>query len=266
MSERLLMPGSRRNANMAAENPSIPQKSPNEKKKNLVVIDANPAELYSTGMILQRLEYTILTAGSAEDGLRFIEIARPSAIVTGLLLPKMSGMDLLSAVKLNSQTKNIPVIILTHMKDPKVEELCMVAGCAAFLRKPVEPNTLYRSIQYAIEATPRHYIRLKTCLKVIIGEKGKDSSVSNEWITALSENGIYIRTFRPRKMNAEVAITIFIADRAIHVRGIVLYCVMGASGPLKEPGMGMKFVEISDNDRKFIRQFIRDEITKDLAV
>jgi len=241
-------------------------RQPEEKKKYLVVVDGNPGELYSSGMILQRLDYTILTAGSAEDGLRFMEIGRPSAIITELLLPKMSGMDLLNQVKLDPLTKGIPVIILTHMKDPKVEELCMVAGCAAFLRKPVDPNTLYRSIQYAIEATPRHYIRLKTCLKVIIGGAGKDAAASNEWITALSENGIYIRTFRPRKVNAQVPLTIILGSRRIQVRAVVLYCVSGTGGPLKEPGMGMKFVEIADEDRAYIRKFIKDEITKDLVI
>ena len=185
-----------------------------------------------------------MTAGTAEDGLRFTEIARPSAIIAELLLPKMSGIDLLSRIKQDPKTKDIPVIIHTHMKDPKVEELCLVAGCASFLRKPVDPNTLYRSVQHAVEATPRHYIRLKTCLKVIIGEEGESSIMSSECVTALSENGV-IRTVHPRPIKALLPITIFIADRQVKIRAIVLYSVTGASGPLKEPGMGMKFVDVS---------------------
>jgi two-component system cell cycle response regulator DivK len=236
-----------------------------EKKHYLVVVDGNPTELFSTGMILQRLDYTIFTAGSAEEGLRFMEIARPSAIITELLLHGMSGMELLSRVKLDPQAKDIPVIIHTHMKDPKVEELCMVAGCASFLRKPVDPNTLYRSVQYAIEATPRHYIRFKTCLPVLIGDDAKGSAAGTECVTALSENGIYIRTNQSRQVNSMLPITILVPGRRVKARAMVLYCITGASGPLKEPGMGMKFVEISGEDREFIRKFIKDEITRDLA-
>ena len=252
---------------MTAKTPSKAKTLPSsdEGKKYLVVVDGNPTELYSAGMILQRLEYSILTAASAEDGLRFLDIARPSAIITELLLPKMSGMDLLNRVKLDPATKAIPVIVLTRLKDPKVEELCMVAGCAAFLRKPVDPHTLYRSIQYAVEATPRYYIRLKTCLRVVIDEARQGAAASSEYVTALSENGIYIRTFRPRKVNARIPLTLFIAGRRIQLRAVVLYCVMGASGPLKEPGMGMKFIEIAEEDRAFIRKFVKDEITKDLV-
>ncbi|HSQ77448.1 MAG TPA: response regulator [Nitrospirota bacterium] len=251
---------------MTTRTPVKTQKPPlSEKKHYLVVVDGNPAELFSTGMILQRLDYTIFTAGSAEDCLRFMEIARPSAIITELLLPKMSGMDLLSRVKQDPQAKDIPVIIHTHMKDPKVEELCMVAGCASFLRKPVEPNTLYRSIQFAIEATPRHYIRFKTCLPVLIDDEAKGSAASSECVTALSENGIYIRTNQSRPVNSMIPITILIPGRRVKARAMVLYCITGASGPLKEPGLGMKFVEISGEDREFIKKFIEDEITRDLA-
>ncbi len=236
-----------------------------EKKHHLVLVDGNAAELFSTGMLLQRLDYTIFTASSAEDGLRLMEYARPSAVITELLLPKMSGMDLLNRIKQDLRTKDIPVIIHTRMKDPKVEELCLVAGCASFLRKPVDPNTLYQSIQLAIETTPRHYIRLKTCLKVVIGDAGGGPTATSECVTALSENGIYIRTFQPKPSKSLLPITIFLADRKISVRATVLYQVTGASGPLKEPGMGMKFVEISDEDREFIRTFIKDHLTKDLA-
>ena len=251
---------------MTTRTPAKTQNPPlSEKKHYLVVVDGNPAELFSTGMILQRLDYTIFTAGSAEDCLRFMEIARPAAIITELLLPRMSGMDLLNRVKQDPSTKDIPVIIHTHMKDPKVEELCLVGGCASFLRKPVDPNTLYRSIQYAIETTPRHYIRFKTCFPVLIGGEAKGSTASSECVTALSENGIYIRTNQSRPVNSMLPITILVPGRRVKARAMVLYCITGAGGPLKEPGMGMRFVEISGEDREFIRKFIKDEITRDLA-
>ncbi len=242
------------------------QKRPAGRRKTfLVVVDKNPSDLFSTGVILQRLDYAVITAASAEDGIRFTEIARPAAIITELLLPKMSGMDLLSRIKQDRHAKDIPVIILTRLEDPKIEELCKVAGCASYLVKPVDPNTLYRSIQHAIEATPRHYIRLKTCLKVLIGDEARDNAARSDYVTALSENGIYVRTDQPRTVNSKLPLTMFIAGRKVVVRAVVLYRVTGASGPLKEPGMGLKFVDIGHEDRDFIRTFIREQITKDLV-
>jgi two-component system cell cycle response regulator DivK len=238
----------------------------NEKNRYLVVVDGNTAELFTAGMILQRLDYTIFTAGSAEECLRIMGTSRPSAVITELLLPKMSGMDLLTRIKMDPRTKDIPVIVHTRMKDPKVEELSLVAGCASFLRKPIDPNTLYRAVQHAIEATPRHYIRLRTCLKVLVGDGANDQTATSECVTALSENGIYIKTSTPHPAQSVLPVTIYLADRKISVRAMVLYRVIGASGPLKEPGMGMKFVEISDADRVFIRNAIKEYLTRDLAV
>ena len=242
----------------------IPTRHSERQSLFLILVDGNATELFSTGMLLQRLEYNVFTAGSAEEALRFMEIARPSVLITELLLPNMSGMDLLTRIKQEPGTRDIPVIIHTHMKDIKVEEICKLAGCAAYLRKPADPNTLFRSIQYVMEKTPRHYIRLATCIKVLVGDEGEDGQHA-ECVTALSENGIFVRTFKPRPVNALLPIRFPIGDRLIHIRALVLYTYPLSGGPLKEPGMGMKFVEIAEGDRECIREFIKARLTKDLA-
>ena len=68
-------------------------------------------------------------------------------------------------------------------------------------------------------------------------------------------------TYRPRPANSLLSVSFLMDDRPVKVRAMVLYNFTSASGPLKEPGMGMKFVEISDEDREFIRSFIREQIT-----
>ncbi len=241
------------------------KQAPGKDPKHLIVIDGRPADLFGTGMLLQRLDYRVFTAGTVEEALQFMESARPSAIITEMIFKKMSGMDLLTRLKKEAATRNIPVIMLTRLKDPKIEQIAMIAGCAAYLRKPVEPNDLYRAVQLAVETTPRHYIRFNTYLKVVIGSGAAPKTSTTEFVTALSENGIFIRTFRPRSANSLLPITIFLGNRKIAVRALVLYRVTGNGGSLKEPGMGMKFVEIADRDREFIRAFINDALTRDLG-
>ncbi|HUJ18732.1 MAG TPA: response regulator [Nitrospirota bacterium] len=235
-----------------------------ERKKNfLVVVDGNPRDRYETGMLLQRLEYNVFTTGTAEEAGQYMDIAMPSLVVTEMLLPAMNGMEFVNRIKQAPRTKNVPVVVLSQMKDPKIEELCMVAGCASYLRKPVDPNTLYRTVQHAIEATPRHYIRLNTCFKAVIGGQAAAGSPDpgGDYVTALSENGLFIRTYHPRPLKAVLPVTFFMQGRQVNVQACVLYAFTSAGGPLKEPGMGMKFIEISDADREFIRAFIRDQVT-----
>jgi len=233
-------------------------------KKFLVLVDGNSKDLFTTGMLLQRLDYNVFTTGGAEEALQYLSIAVPAALVTELLLPTMNGMDLIERVKKDDRTKGVPIIALTSMKDPKIEELSLVAGCAAYLRKPVDPNTLYRTIQHAIEATPRHYIRLSTCFPVAIADDPFPALAHTEYVSALSENGLFILTHRPRPVGTALTIRFFVYDRPIDVRAIVLYTFTTAGGPLKEPGMGLKFVEMADGDRRFIQSFIRDQLAGDI--
>ena len=48
------------------------------------------------------------------------------------------------------------------------------------------------------------------------------------------------------------------------VEGMVLYSFKQGEGPLRTPGMGVKFVRIKDEDQALIRNFIKREITKGL--
>ncbi len=233
-------------------------------KKFVVLADGNSKDLFRTGMLLQRLDYNVFTAGSAEEALQYLSIAVPAALITELLLPAMNGMELIDRVKKDNRTKNVPVIAHSSIKDPKIEELSLVAGCAAYLRKPVDPTILYRTLQHAIEATPRHYIRLSTCIPVAISDDSSHTPANIDSVSALSEKGLFIMTYRPRPVNSLLTLRFSVYDRTMDVRAKVLYTFMTAGGPLKEPGMGLKFLDLSDGDRRYIQTFINEQLTKNI--
>ena len=246
-----------------------PQESPqsgDRKKRLLVVVDSDNAHLYYTSILLQRLEYNIHTSKSAEDALEIMSLTRPALVLTEVALPGMDGMEFLKKIKKTPQTFAVPVIILTASKDPAVKEVCLHEGCSAFLQKPIDPDVLYPAIQKATETTPRKYIRLNTCLNVSIGDNKADGpSVTGDYITALSENGMYVSTNKPRATGIQVPITIFLENTKISADGMVLYSFNRGEGPLKTPGMGIRFMRISSEDQVLIRNFIRRELTKGLT-
>jgi CheY-like chemotaxis protein len=238
---------------------------PERKKRFLLLVDGNARDLFATGMILQRLEYDVYVSGSAEDALDIMANALPTLVIADVRLPRMSGADLLKRIKQEPMTAPIPVILLTSITDPRTEELCLAYGCASFLKKPVEPESLYYAVQHASEAAPRSYVRLKTFLRAEVG--GRPASVGPrdpEMITALSENGCYVRTLTPRTVNSIHSVEFILERTPIKARAEVLYAFEMNKGPFKEPGMGMKFSAIPDADRQRIRNFIKDQITKDI--
>ncbi|HUI44668.1 MAG TPA: response regulator [Nitrospirota bacterium] len=234
-------------------------------KRFLLVVDGDGSHLYYTGILLQRLEYTIHTIKTAEEALEIMNVARPSLILTEVELPRMNGIDFLKQMKKNSITKSIPVIVYTLLKDPNVRESCLKEGATAFLQKPVDPDALYAAIQRATEATPRNYIRLTTCLNVIIGSgQGSETDSRNDCVTALSEHGMYVSTPKPRPAGLRVAITLLLGKAKLKIDGVVLYSFDKNKGPLQIQGMGIKFLRIKPEDQSLIKTFIEKQLTEDL--
>ena len=241
-------------------------KSGDQAKRLLVVIDGDSAHLYYTSILLQRLEYNIQAAKNAEDVLEIMGVDQPTLILTEISLGGMDGLALLKKIKSNPRSFPVPVIILTSSKDQMVKAACLQQGCAAYLQKPVEPDVLYTAIHKATESQPRKYTQLSTALNVIVGDdKATEFAGSGDYITALSENGMYISTTKPKAVGLQVPVTLLLEDLKIKIEGIVLYSFQRGEGPLKTPGMGIQFVRIRLEDQNVIKAYIKREITKGLT-
>src|SRR5512135_2117848 len=182
----------------------------NRPKRLLIVVDGDGSHLYYTGILLQRLEYNIYTTRIAEEALEILNVAMPSLILTDIELGGMiNGIELLKQIRKNPDTQSIPVVVYALTQDPRVQTSCLKEGAATFLQKPFDPDALYAAIQRATEATPRSYIRLTTCLNVIIGSSpGVEADSVNEYVTALSEHGMYVSTLKPRSAGLQVPLTL----------------------------------------------------------
>jgi CheY-like chemotaxis protein len=234
--------------------------------RTILVVDCSTSMLFFLGLLLKRFEYRVVTARSGEDAIRLMDEFLPSVVLTDVALPAMSGVALLKHIKERSDCGALPVVILTTEDDPRIKDVCLQLGCAAYLLKPVEPDVLYRTIQAASESVPRVNIRLLTSLKVIVGDGSVlGGAARTEYATALSEGGLFISTRYPQPRNAVTPLRIIMNDREVTAKALVLYINDHGERPSMEPGMGMKFVQISDADRAVLRRFIREQLTHDIA-
>jgi CheY-like chemotaxis protein len=235
--------------------------------RTLLVVDRSATHLFYMGTVLRRLEYTVRAAKSAEDALRSMAEALPALVITDTVLPAMNGIDLLQRMKQDQRLKAVPVIIHSSDDGPGVKERCMAAGCTAYFKKPADIETLYKAIQAALESAPRQTIRIETSLRVEVGDgTAPGGDVRQEYATALSEGGLYIKSLTPDPVNTVIPLKLFIKDRVIKATAVVLYSSSKIGGQHKEPGMGMKFVLISAEDRAFVRDYIKEQISKGLSL
>lgn len=236
-------------------------------KRAVLMVDSSSSMLFYLGMLLTRLGYAVSTTKTAEEAFRMMDQETPSLVISEVTLPKMNGINLLRRMKDAPRLKMIPVIILTGETDPGIKDTCLRAGCAAYLGKPVEPDILYRSIQSATEAAPRQYIRLAASLRISVGDGSVlGGTARTEYATAISEGGLYVRTLYPQPRDTLTPLTIFVDGREITAKAVVLYSFSVGEGPFKEPGMGMKFTSISEDDRRAIREFIKQQLTSDISL
>ncbi len=238
---------------------------PDRKKSFAILVDGHVRDLFTTGMVLQRLDYDVYITNTAEDALKVIDAALPALVITELTLPQMSGLEMLVRMRHDPRIRDIPVMIHTLLDDQNREKMCRASGCVAFLKKPADPGALYRIIQQATEATPRQHIRLRTLLPVRVGGRAPaGNTIGTEYVSELSENGIFVCTLSPGPVNAVFPVTLMIHSIPVKLKAMVLRTVIMHSGFFEEPGMAMKFVEISPTDLELLRNFIKGQIMRDI--
>ena len=108
----------------------------------VLVVDDEPDVLLLCRLNLQQRGHELLEAA---DGSTALEIARdlhPDVIVLDLMLPGISGYDVLEALQRDAETTDIPVLVLTAKSLRADRERSHGLGASAFLTKPFLPNEL----------------------------------------------------------------------------------------------------------------------------
>jgi CheY-like chemotaxis protein len=103
--------------------------------KILLVEDSKFLRL-ATERALTRAGYEVSSAADGEDALRVAREKFPDLILLDMLLPKMSGPDVLKALKEDALTRAIPVVVITGLSQKNAARL-QEDGAVGFLEKSV---------------------------------------------------------------------------------------------------------------------------------
>lgn len=119
----------------------------------ILVADDEEDVLNLVAANLKSAGFTVLTA---EDGAGALEKARaklPGLIVLDLMLPRMSGLEVCKALKGDSLTAQIPVIMLTARADEVDRVLGLELGADDYLTKPFSPRELVLRVKSVLRRT-----------------------------------------------------------------------------------------------------------------
>lgn len=101
-------------------------------------------------LIRDRLTHEGYETYAAYEGIRILEVAnkvQPDLIILDLLMPAGDGQSVIKRLRGRYQTENIPIIVLTGIRDMDLEQTVRDAGANEFLEKPYDPDVLVEKIK-----------------------------------------------------------------------------------------------------------------------
>ncbi len=229
----------------------------------LLIAESDPVNLNYVSALLKRFDYQTRTAVSVADALDIIAEAIPSLIITSAILQDMDGVEFIKQLRTDPRTADIPCIALTREGDLYQEARCFEAGAADCFSHPVSAELLYRTVQTIIEPTPRRNIRVRTMQPVKVTNTPVDGR-EGIYTLDLSEQGMFVRTAEPAPLNTRLSLQLDLEGQTIPLEAAVLYQSRGDASPYQEPGMGLGFVGITEQDQEYIRNFILEEVMRGL--
>ena len=103
------------------------------KKVMLVEDDTSLREIY--GIRLQAEGYEIVSAGDGEEALAIAVREKPDLIVADVMMPKISGFDMLDILRSTPETQNIKVIMMTALSSEDQRQRGEALGADRYLVK-----------------------------------------------------------------------------------------------------------------------------------
>jgi len=118
----------------------------------ILLIDDSRFLRISNERALTRAGHQVTTASDGEEGLRLAIDQRPDLIVLDMMLPKMSGPDVLHALRKSPATAATPVMVLTSLPQANEERL-ITEGATAYFEKSL--LTLDKGSTHFVEAVEK---------------------------------------------------------------------------------------------------------------
>ena len=101
--------------------------------KILIVDDSRFLRL-ANERALVKAGHVVITASDGEEGLRLAQERKPDLVVLDMLLPKLSGPDVLRALRKDAETAAMPVMVLTSLPESNKDKL-LGEGATSFFAK-----------------------------------------------------------------------------------------------------------------------------------
>ncbi len=117
----------------------------------IMIVDDEPINLKVSKKYLSNAGYSNFVITSDDlTATAQVQSELPDLVLLDVMMPNVSGLDILAELRENSRTRNIPILILTASTDRDTRLLALQRGATDFLAKPVDPSELIPRVRNAL--------------------------------------------------------------------------------------------------------------------
>lgn len=119
---------------------------------SIVVVDDTPINLKVISAYLNREGYRrVHTIGDSREAIAALTRFDADLLLLDLMMPHVSGLDILEAMRETPHLRRIPVIVVSAAEDREVKRRSLALGARDFLGKPIEPEDLLLRVRNTLE-------------------------------------------------------------------------------------------------------------------
>ena len=120
----------------------------------ILVVEDDPDIMRILTHALSAVGHQVVPAYGGEDAIRKVKAQKFDLVLTDLSMPKISGVEVIQAIKSDLATQHIPVLAVTAHVSDSIAQSAGQVGCDGYISKPFSPKQLVQEIQKYLKPSP----------------------------------------------------------------------------------------------------------------
>jgi uncharacterized protein (TIGR02266 family) len=228
----------------------------------ILLADADRIFLELGKTFLRKTGVEVFTCMNGEEVLSIMRKERPDLVILSTHMQISTGLECLRKIKRDESLKSIPVVVVSSTGKEEELEKCRIAGADDLLVKPVSRHTFMQTVNNLISLEKRINSRFETYIPVSYGFESPESFTSHAINLGTGGQFVEATTAFPVDTELEVKFMLPNTDVCIQCKARVAWVNrLGALvKPALPPGMGLKFLDLTQKDITAIQEYLRKEL------
>jgi DNA-binding response OmpR family regulator len=123
----------------------------------LLAVDDDPVILNLLKVNFELDGFDVLTAADGQEALDTAQAEKPDVVLLDIMMPKLSGLEVTKALKADTATKGIPIMLLSAKAQEADVDAGMKIGADAYVTKPFDPIDLVQRVHDLVRSHRRSH-------------------------------------------------------------------------------------------------------------